>query len=506
MAENTDFRIDKYTYKKKEGRKESAFSVNKGKTMVFAMRLLSHKSTKLRIKTPTAVADVRGTKFAVGVFWEKEKRAEIGVMVADQGNDLGNYLAQSGGGGSSSHTDFHSFDGNLQVTAQVNGNRVQRFVSSGNSFNGSTGSVGNTPANIANQYNQVTTVTTQGTGQGSTGQGGTTGGTQTGGVNVLGTTGTGGQGNQGNLADLTANLSNTTQQQTGSNTTQGGAATLTEPEPGPLTGTVKGYFAALLSNHSGADPDNPIVPYDVFVPTAIQETTSDTVQAFGLESLNIDYLIYDDSTGFREASILPADPEAIDVPVDGWTLVKIVDNAYQWGYWEGSDTQFTIDEALNFFGPYGPYAIDNKVWLIEGYPTSDSIMNAKTGSYAYSFDVDGTFWSTTGGIDLSGSGSCNVNFTSDTISNFGFEALSSDNQQGAKVSAGTGNITGSTFGIGGGAVYQLKSAGGNYQGVTYGSVEGAFYGDNAYMGFAWGMSDSTAKMGAAGVGHDARNQ
>jgi len=495
MAANTEFSVESFEDQRKIGKKTSLFSMFKGKAMFYALRLFKYEKIKFTLKTPTAVAGVRGTKFAAGIFWVgmEDKRADAGVMVADSRKDFSMYLARNGGGKPKSHSDFHSFDGNLQVTAQVNGDRVQRRVSGGNSFNGQTGNVGGTPANVANQYNRATTVTTQGTSQG----------TQQRRVNVF----TRGQGNQGNQADMTGKQSDTTQQQTGQNT-----QTQTTVKPQPLSGTLKGYFAALVTDHSGT----PIFTKDAYVPDAIRDTTSDTVTVDSVQDWSADSLTYDDTAKpqqFKEADFsnstgVPA--EAITVPVTaGWTIVKTVFNAYQWGYWAGSDTQFTLDQAGASGGPAGPYAIDNKVWRIEGFPTADGIMNAKTGSYAYSFDVDGTYWSNPGGIDISGSGSCNVNFTSDTINNFGFEALSNNNQYGAKVSAGTGNITGSTFSIdNNGATYELKDAG-TYYNANYGRVKGAFYGDNAKMGFGFGIFGNNIGSnyrGAAGVGHDARDQ
>ena len=479
LAENTDFRVDSYKYEKKEGMKESAFSLKKGKAMVYAMRLLSHKSSKLRIKTPTAVADIRGTKFAVGVFWEKEeKRADSGMTVATSRNDFSIYLAQAGGGQPQSHTDFHSFDGNLQVTAQINGQTVKGNISPGNSFNGKTGFVGPTPGNVANEYNQATNVISQKTGKGAKEAIKAE-------INVIATAGTGGGEFLEDLVNLTENLDEATVRERVLRL----AELISQQEPGPLSGILKGYFTALLT-----DASFPVLE-DVYVPTGIQTTTSDTAVAKGV-LFAIQTLTYDDTTGrFREFFINLT--SAVDVPVTGgWELVKIVDNAYQWGYWGGSDVQFN-DAILG-----GPWSINNKVWLLEGYPTSDSIMNQKTGSYAYSFNVDGTSYSTTGGSDLSGSGSCNVNFTANTVGNFGFEALSTDNQNGAKVLNGQGTVTGSEFAINA-ATYQLKSGGGAYQAALNGRVVGAFYGDNAYMGFAWGMVGTTSA--AAGIGHDARN-
>ena len=96
MGPDTDFTLEEYQDQKEEGMKSSLFSMVKGKAMFYAMRLFSYKESRFRVKTPTAVVGVRGTKFGVHVFLEEEMMSNIGLRLADKGRKIGPYLAQAG--------------------------------------------------------------------------------------------------------------------------------------------------------------------------------------------------------------------------------------------------------------------------------------------------------------------------------------------------------------------------------------------------------------------------
>jgi hypothetical protein len=106
LAPDTELSLDTYLDQGDQGKKTSLFSMLKGKAKFYALRLLRYKESKFRVKTPTAVAGVRGTKFILSVYEKgKEKQAGAPVLVADAGGHMATYLAKSGAGANGMCTD-----------------------------------------------------------------------------------------------------------------------------------------------------------------------------------------------------------------------------------------------------------------------------------------------------------------------------------------------------------------------------------------------------------------
>ncbi|GAB4300493.1 MAG: hypothetical protein Kow0090_15990 [Myxococcota bacterium] len=68
IGANTDITITEFIYKPAEKEQKSSFSLLKGKALAFVGRLFRTAQAKYEIKTPTAVAGVRGTSFSVTVI------------------------------------------------------------------------------------------------------------------------------------------------------------------------------------------------------------------------------------------------------------------------------------------------------------------------------------------------------------------------------------------------------------------------------------------------------
>jgi len=117
MAPDSNLAVDEVAFSRKKREKRSFFSMLKGKVMFYSLRLFSFRKSYARLKTPTAVVGVRGTKFGVYVYWEDgEKQAKGPIQVADLGNDMGIYLAKAGPGeGGKSYTKAHFEDGDGYV-------------------------------------------------------------------------------------------------------------------------------------------------------------------------------------------------------------------------------------------------------------------------------------------------------------------------------------------------------------------------------------------------------
>jgi hypothetical protein len=155
MAQDTEFGVDEYSDRREEGKKSSLFSMVKGKAMFYAMRLFRYKDTRFRLKTPTAIVGVRGTKFGARVYTvDGEKSAHAGVLVADSGNDIGIYLAAANPGeGGKSYTDCFCLDGYLDVAGKL--------VGPGEMYKGETEQVIPTPPEIVKAFEQETEVKTE---------------------------------------------------------------------------------------------------------------------------------------------------------------------------------------------------------------------------------------------------------------------------------------------------------------------------------------------------------
>jgi len=144
---------------------------------------------------------------------------------------------------------------------------------------------------------------------------------------------------------------------------------------------------------------------------------------------------------------------------------------------------FTLD-GLN-------YAIDNRGWWINGPNTQN--VSSLTGVARYSGNAWGTYWSSSGGTDMTGSFSSNVNLGSGAISDFAL-SVSYSEMYYASISGASGTIgSDGHFSIAGGTWNLNGTTNPAYQ-MAYGSL----YGSSAsYMGGAWGMA--TASAGATGI-------
>lgn len=67
LGQKTELTLDKFTYDPKKKERVAFFKVALGKLRVFANRMLKYRDNRFQVKTPTAVAGVRGTVFMVWV-------------------------------------------------------------------------------------------------------------------------------------------------------------------------------------------------------------------------------------------------------------------------------------------------------------------------------------------------------------------------------------------------------------------------------------------------------
>lgn len=390
MAAGTRFGVDEYRHDRKKGESTSLLSMIKGKAMFYAMRLFGVKKRRFTLKTPTAVAGVRGTKFGVQVYWVDDKRVQgSGIRVADRGHTGEMLLAQTGPQGQS-FTDIFSEDGVIDINGQA--------VTPGTMYRGMERTVMPTPPGFVKNFEAETLVMEgEGTGPGQAPPGGEPSG-EGGDDSVLGAA-LSGLGDQASDQDLADTILNATSTETGvqseevesqyseSLIAQGktagwasGLATivlLNSSGGFPLVmGAGKGPFYVHGPNPLGAGPD---IHYSYEVnhegepdyvmtleedPTGSSAKVTDFKWGPGIGSGSNDVFHY---TGdeYKDAN---------------------GDSYLKWGYWQ--DTTAPIDGKVGIGSTY--HAVGQTIWHIEGNRThSDYISYLQSENAVYSYVGEG---------------------------------------------------------------------------------------------------------------------
>jgi hypothetical protein len=480
--------VDKIILDREQKKKDSVFSLLRGKVMFYAMKLFKYRSATMTVKTRTAVAGIRGTKFGVEVIPDAGggPQAKAPVYLADASETGWVRLAQAPGTTSNvgGYTVVYSFDGTVTVTSTVTGQSVTlstgEFV---NMFATGAGEVQPTPEGLSLLFQNSTSAPDgegegegdDGDGEGAGGEGGDEGDDEGDG----GTDGTDGMG----VTDGTAATDVTQQQST--TETERSAASDPVSDPGTnASGANTGYFAAMLSNVTGGSLE------EIFVSTTRQNFDGENVWARGTKDTSTDYIRGSGGINItqpyaRWAVFGSGRKNTGDLgsnhPISDHELGRIGE-LLEWGY-------FTVPAAFEVDGVY--YAIDNKAYWISGQNTPS--MSGFTGSSSYSGSAYGTSYSPSGGINMTGSFSSNVNFGTGTISDFYLDV--SGGGDSASISSAAGSIAGDgTYRITGGSWYHNNVV------PDHQYCYGSFYGSNdEAMGGAWGMYSSSTNTGAVGI-------
>ena len=473
MGENTRIGITSYTDNRKTQEKRSSFDMAKGKAMFYTLRLFKHKGAAMDVKTVTAVVGVRGTKFGVEVIeLDGTTTASLPVLVADLSDAGFRHLAQATQ--PSVQTNVHTFDGSVAVTSTTTGQTTT--LGAGQSLNVGVTGLGNTfatPPSVSQQFQSDTSAAPPaggGAGGGTPGSGTAPaggGGTGTTGATTISTT-------PPDTSALTQGLSTKKTEDT---------KTATDPETEPTTnasgpGSKVGYFAGMLTNYSSKTLK------EIFVSTKRQNFDS-KVWSRGSKP-DSDYLRADAWGGKPYAKWTVFDSGTKNSgdlgtshPISHTTLGD--NTAMEWGYWTMPDS-FTVEGSS--------YLVDNWGYWVFGQNTPSTSMPG-SGTAGFSGSAYGTYWSSTGGANMTGLFSCKVNFSSGSISNFDLSVTGGGNS--AYISGASGTFhTGGYFDITKGS-WDLNGNIPDYQ-----SCHGSFYGSDAkYMGGAWGMT--AGNTGAEGI-------
>jgi hypothetical protein len=163
-------------------------------------------------------------------------------------------------------------------------------------------------------------------------------------------------------------------------------------------------------------------------------------------------------------------------------------NAYmEWGSWTQPNL---MNDGLD-------YLFDNKGYYVWGDMTTNDQMAALAAANlvaTYSGGAYGTFYTNTGGVDMTGAFSTTVNFHTGQLTNFGFNVTGGANN--ASIAGASGFFTGGTS--------QFTITGGtwNINGDTAGTYTagGSVYGAQAQaIGGVWSGSDQLETQRASGI-------
>jgi hypothetical protein len=451
MAPDSNLAVDEVAFSRKKRVKRSFFSMLKGKAMFYSLRLFSFRKSYARLKTPTAVVGVRGTKFGVYVYWEdEEKQAKGPIQVADLGNDMGMYFAKAGPGeGGKSYTKAHFEDGDGYVD--------EKDVPAGSTYDSKTDKTYPTDPKYAEDFEKETSVKEKPS-------------------KPPKPPADTGKPDPSSDADMNEDIADTVQEQTTDGVTQPSGQ--------------YGYFTAFLSEYG----DGIYFYRSTYRSLSRQDFEGETVEGY---TENDEVMVL---TGGEEAYVksvgyggYSSGDLGTNNPI---TVVQLGSNNYlTWGYWYAPDL-FNIDAY--------EYAVYHDSNIRQGYHIfgpNPADIGTLSGTYTYTGDAYGSFYLSDISEAMTGTFNCTLNFgTTPTVSNFNLSV--SGATYGASISGASGTL--STTGNNHinldytSGAWQLVEPTGDPVSATYGDAKGSVYGANGEaVGGVWKMG--TINYNATGI-------
>ena len=473
MGDNTRLGLEEYIDNRPEKKKTSIFNMLRGKAMFYAMRLFKYRTAATAVKTPTAVVGVRGTKFGVEIRKAGENIAAGRPVYLAAASDAGlqHLLAQFSPGGWV--TLALCFTGAIDVTALAD-NTTQTLYENESRAAGPEGGENKQPTSpdAAQQFESATEAPEPGAAAKEEGKKGE--GTPAGGVAVVSVVDTGAAGTA--ETKLANKAEDVTSKQTDVKI--------------ETAGTVrKGYFTGMLTLDNGVSKNfsylylSPSLQYTQFQPAKAHDSLIG-------KDLVVDDINQTDTQKITGLGI-PAPYAVSGFPYPIQT-VDLGSNAYmEWGYWTQTQAMPATDGNSYYFDNRG-------YWIFGDIPSEStmSLLKANNISGIYNGTAFGTYWTSTGGADMSGSFSAAINFGA-AVPITNFELYISGNDHTVKISGAEGQFTdpqnSSHFVLpSGGAngtwkIDGVEADAGTYTKNAYGSV----YGPNAEaMGGVWKIDAS----------------
>ena len=418
MGDNTQIGIESYLDSPETGEKRSVIRLLKGKAMFYMLKLFKYKIIDTAVNTPTAIIGVRGTQFGTEVRPVADMKAEIAPLyLADASGSL-NWLSQALAGGPETETIVHCFEGAVEVSSPID--QVSKMLREGQTLEVSSvgvGSVRRTDPEVAGKFKSQTEAPAPASSEGeeeSSGEQGEGEAEQGESEAEESSEDIGGEEQTAEGVD-TSLVQDVTQNQT----TKAIEESILDLDRG-------GYLAAMLTRIDGSEKKF----QHLYISDRAQEFETDDANlkardALGGDSGNPLYLIgggdvSQESKENTDARLLSVevDPGTGRETITGPFVVNDVsigrDEFMDWGYW-------TVPQIMT--SPSGDqYAVDNRGYYVEGDSTHDDEMaalaaNNVTGSYTGT--AHGTYWTDSGGADMSGPFKARVDFAKKKISDFG---------------------------------------------------------------------------------------
>ncbi len=514
MAADTRISMDNVVDDRKKRKKNTRFSVLKGKAMFYVIRLFRYKTVSSEVKTPTAVCGVRGTKFGVKVAPLNKVAAQLQPLyLADASGTLPPGLLAQATGEPQTQTTVYGFDGQVAVTSTVDGT-TQTVGAGQNVVMGTTGSgpVVVTPPSEASQFSSETEAApdmgSNGEGDGDSGEAGET---DSSGTSETGEDESSADGEEGEDQDTTTDTG------TGDADAALAGAEASATDLTQVTTTIAiqtqqsgkvGYFSALLTRWDGStaytladiyankDPQymqtgsvtvNSIVNSQGFLKANGTDTPEGDVYLEQIKSIPGD----NTDTGSLGTSrrMDNSDTAGYPDPDDFGS-----NNYMSWGLWRMSN--WVYNPTSGYY-----YAVVMQAYRLEGEITPTEVAAGIVGHY--SGPAYGTYFETNNslGTEMTGTFQCNVNVPANSITNFEIDVADVSNSKTAYISGGTGSfLPGSTssFTITGGT-WKLGPVGAEMDAhAARKAANGSLFGPSGeHIGGSWGMDSSGGGNNAA---------
>jgi hypothetical protein len=170
MGANSRVGVNQVMDNRDSQEKRSIFSMPRGKAMFYVLRLFRYKKVNVDVRTPTAVAGIRGTKFGIEVVKTETKQASARqVYLADASGGLPPGVLAQNTPGEGFQTIVYGFDGEVEVTATADGST--QTVGAGEHVVVGAEGMGQVMTTSPDQAQQFTTETNEsGTGGTETGE------------------------------------------------------------------------------------------------------------------------------------------------------------------------------------------------------------------------------------------------------------------------------------------------------------------------------------------------
>ncbi len=434
MASETSFAVDRHEDRSEEGEKSSLFSVMKGKVMFYALRLFQYKDRSFSVKTPTAVVGVRGTKFATHVYQARggDRAGGAGIQVADNSGNISPYLAELNRDGEEAWVTLVGvWDGRVEVDGVI--------LNPGDIFDTLTKELRYDPCTLQRLESTIEggvmeeciheEKTMTETDEGFTHKDSAM--------------------DEDERFDISQQL-----------TSMDAGSEEPEPEPEPEP-ELLGYFAAMLTNLEST----PSVQ-GAYVSSSPQPIYDDVSYAYSVEPNTTDYVLSNGESGDIEEVGLNGAVISTNIPTY-WTYVG-ANEWVEWGYWE-------TDEGFNWDGPY---AFDNPTWWAKGYQlTPVDTISGLSGTALYNGTADGTYWTDSGGVRMTGAMSMAIDFGNRIVSDYNLFISDESQDYWVDINKAGGQLVDNRFTLtpGAGGAWGITGS----TAVAYGNIGGFVAGEEA---------------------------